>query len=225
MSLRCAPALLLAALLAGCSAVADLEEPVVPIGQFKLGYSVVVAEGAQKVPPSREASAEEWQAALEAALNQRFGRFEGSQLYHLAVKVDAYALAVPGVPVVLSPKSILRIQVSVWDDAAGTKINAEPRVFTVFERLSGETVLGSGLTRTKAQQMEQLSANAARLIEGWMRENPGWFAPRYEASAPLAEPLPEVPTAPAATPAPVPQGAADRPGVSPDIGDVITPAG
>ncbi|MCO6385012.1 hypothetical protein [Oceanicola sp. 502str15] len=208
-------------LLAGCSAVADLQEPVEPIGAFSLGHTVVVAEGAQKVPPSREASAEEWQSVLEAALQERFGRFSGDQLYHLAVKVDAYALAVPGVPVVLSPKSILRIQVSVWDDAAGGKINPEPRVFTVFERLSGETVLGSGLTRTREQQMAQLAANSARLIEGWMRENPGWFAPRYalptELPAPLEGPGAQGPSA-------APPLATDRPGVSPDIGDVITPA-
>ena len=207
---------MLAALLAGCSPVADLEEPVVPIGAFSLGHAVVVAEGVQKVPPSRDASPEEWQAALEAALTERFGRFEGGQLYHLAVKVDAYALAIPGVPVVLAPKSVLRIQVSVWDDAAGGKINAEPRVFTVFERFSGETVVGSGLTRSREQQIAQLSANAARLIEEWLRENPGWFAPRD-----AAVPLPEV-TRPAAE---MPPAAASRPGVSPDIDQVITPAG
>ncbi|QDC11040.1 hypothetical protein FHY55_18175 [Oceanicola sp. D3] len=212
--MRRAAALLL--LLAGCSAVADLEEPVVPIGAFSLGHAVVVAEGAKKVPPSREATPEEWQAALESALTQRFGRFDGGQLYHVAVKVDAYALAVPGVPVVLSPKSVLRIQVSVWDDAAGGKLNAEPRAFTVFERFSSETVVGSGLTRTREQQIEQLSANAARLIEAWMRENPGWFT-RRSAPAPTVQATP--------LPAPtVPPAATDRPGVSPDIGEVITPA-
>ncbi|SIO33466.1 hypothetical protein [Vannielia litorea] len=219
-------ALALIALLAGCSPVADLEEPVVPIGAFSLGHAVVVAEGASKIPPSREAAAEEWQAALEQALMQRFGRFEGDQLYHLAVKVDAYALAVPGVPVVLSPKSVLRLQVSVWDDAAGGKINAEPRVFTVFERLSGETVVGSGLTRTREQQMAQLSANAARLIEAWMRENPAWFAPRAAAAVAAPTEIGEVliETAPLDPPAAAPPGAASRPGVSPDIGSVITPA-
>ena len=209
-------ALAFTALLAGCSATADMEGPVEPIGAFSLGHAVVVAEGAQKVPPSREATPEEWQAALEAALTQRFGRFDGAQLYHLALKVDAYALAVPGVPVVLAPKSILRIQVSVWDDAAGGKLNAEPRVFTVFERLSSETVVGSGLTRSRKEQIEQLSANAARLIETWLRENPAWFAPRGAGA-----PAPQV-TPPAASP--VPPAAANRPGVSPDIGEVITPA-
>jgi len=195
--------------LTGCAADADLDGPVEPLGEFRLGYTIVVADGASKIPPSRDATAEEWEASLKSELGRRFGRFEGRQLYHLAVKVDAYALAVPGVPVVLSPKSLLRLQVSVWDDAAGGKINAEPRVFNVFERFSGETVLGSGLTRTREEQMQQLSANAARKIEAWLRENPGWFAPGARS----------VVTLPA-----VPEAAATTPGVSPDIDEVITPA-
>lgn len=202
--------------LAGCSVDGDLAEPVEPIGAFKLGYNVVVAQGVQKVPPSRDATEQEWETALKNALDTRFGRFNGSQLYHIAVKVDAYALAIPGVPVVLSPKSALRIQVSVWDDAVGEKINAEPQVFTVLERFSSETVVGSGLTRTREEQIAQLSANAARRIEVWLRENPDWFAPR------AADLLPEAPLDTVA--AEVPPAAVVRPGVSPDIGDVITPA-
>lgn len=221
----------LALLLAGCAAAeADLQEPVQPIGAFKLGYAVVVADEAKLIPPSRGATAEEWEAALEGALTRRFGRYQGPQLYHVAVKVDAYALAIPGVPVLLSPKSVLSIGVTIWDDATKSKLNPEPRRFTVLERLSGETVIGSGLTQSRETQMENLAANAARLIEGWMRENPDWFAARPEplpsALPPMgeitAEPLPplgetDAPTAPA--------GVIWAPGVSPDIGDVITPAG
>lgn len=201
-----------ALLLAGCSVDADLAAPVEPIGAFRLGYAVVVADDARKVPPSRDASAQEWEGALKQALTTRFGRFSGNRLYHLAVKVDAYALAVPGVPVVLAPKSVLRLQVSVWDDAAGGKLNAEPRIFTVFERLSSETVIGSGLTRSREEQLAQLSANAARLIEGWLRDNPQWFEPRATTSASAEIEV-----------APLPPLVGPRPRPGPDTANVITP--
>ncbi|MDF1873971.1 hypothetical protein [Vannielia sp.] len=217
-----------ALLLAGCSPEADLLEPAQPIGAFKLGYSVVHAEDARLIPPSRGATAQEWQDALDAALTRRFSRLNGDQLYHIAVKVDGYSLAIPGVPVVLSPKSVLSIGVTVWDDATQSKLNPEPRRFTVFERLSGETLIGSGLTQSRETQMANLSANAARLIEGWMRENPAWFAAREMAPETMLD-APEavsetVLDAPATAPATAPPGVAGAPGVSPDITEVITPA-
>ena len=84
-------------------------------------------------------------------------------------------LAPPGVPVVASPKSVLIVAVTLWDDRTQTKLNEKPRIFTVFERLSGETFVGSGLTQSRDQQMKNLSQNAARLIQGWMEENKAWF--------------------------------------------------
>ena len=47
--------------------------------------------------------------------------------------------------------------------------------FTVFESLSEETVVGSGLTQTKEEQMQNLSRNAAKMIQTWMLEHPEWF--------------------------------------------------
>jgi hypothetical protein len=163
--------------LLGCApADKDLAEPFEPLGAFKLGFTVVVADDAQKISPSRAASEEDLETALKTALDRRFSRFSGTQFYHIAVSVDGYALAIPGIPLLLSPKSILVLGVTVWDDAAGGKIDSKPKQFTVLERLSGETFVGSGLTQSKEQQLANLSNNAARLIEAWMRENPDWFA-------------------------------------------------
>lgn len=170
----------LAALTACGAADQDLDGPVEPIGEFLLGHAIVVADDARMVPPSRSASEEELEEALKTALTNRFGRFDGAQFYHIAVSVDGYSIAVPGIPLVLNPKSIMIIGVTVWDDAAGGKINETPHRITVLERLSGETAISSGLTQTKEEQIANLSTNAARLIELWMRENPDWFAPREE---------------------------------------------
>lgn len=166
--------IVVAVLLAAC-ARDDLSQPPKEFGDFALGYNVVVAKNAKAVGPSRRATAEEWETTLKSAIDARMGRYEGEKLYHIGVGVDAYALAVPGVPLVLSPKSVLAITVNVWDDTAQRKINAEPKQFTVLEQLSGETVIGSGLTQSKEEQMANLSANAARLINDWLIENAAWF--------------------------------------------------
>ncbi len=169
------------AFLASCAAD-DLRQPPEPLGDFTLGYNVVVAKNAKPVGPSRKATPEEWEASLKEAIAARLGRYDGEKLYHVGVGVDAYALAVPGVPLVLSPKSVVAVTVNVWDDTAGRKVNAEPKQFTVLERLSGETMIGSGLTQSRETQMKNLSANAARLINEWLVENKAWFTPEAVAA-------------------------------------------
>ncbi|SIO52433.1 hypothetical protein SAMN05444722_3072 [Rhodovulum sp. ES.010] len=183
-----------AVLLAGCAAKDPLSQPAVPLGDFSLGYTIVVADDAKLVPPSRSATAEEWESVLKAALERRFARYEGDKLYHFGVNVDGYALAVPGVPVIASPKSILVVSANVWDDAAGEKLNAEVEQLSVFEDLTGDSVIGTGLTRSKQEQMHDLADNMARRIERWLVENrEDWFG--FDPEAPAAD----APVAPAAS--------------------------
>jgi hypothetical protein len=192
-----------------------LSEPPKDFGDFQLGYNIVVATNAKPVGPSRKATPEEWEASLKAAIAERFGRYQGDKLYHIGVGVDGYALAVPGIPLVLSPKSALVVTVNIWDDAAQRTVNAEGKQFTVFERLSGETVVGSGLTQSREQQMQNLSRNAARLINEWLVENKAWFTPEAVAAraamtaaqgpekvSPAATPASAAPAKPATTPKP-----------------------
>jgi hypothetical protein len=202
-----------ALLLAGCAG-SDLAEPPVPLGDFRLGLNVIVADNVQKVPISREATPEEWKAVMTEAVADRFGRYEGSKLFNIGISVDGYALAPPGIPVVAAPKSVLVVTANVWDDAAQKKLNAEGKQFTVFESLSGETVIGTGLTRTREQQMEALAYNAVKRVEEWFLENPEWFglppapgptdadAPRVVSAAPTPSASPTAtPPAPVAPPA------------------------
>lgn len=158
----------------GC-ATNDLAEPPVPLGDFRLGLNIVVADNVQKVPISRNATVEEWEAAMIKAVDDRFGRYEGSKLYNIGISVDGYALAPPGIPVVAAPKSVLVITANIWDDKAAKKLNSEGKQFTVFESFSGESVIGTGITSTKAQQIDALSYNAVKAVEGWLLENPTWF--------------------------------------------------
>jgi len=130
---------------------------------------------------SRDATAEEWVESLSAAIDAQIGRYDAGGLYHLGVSVDQFVLAAPGVPLVLSPKSILQVSVTVWDNAKGQKINETPEQILVFESFSGGSLLGSGLTRSREEQMAGLSANAAIKIENWLIENAAWFAPLNDA--------------------------------------------
>lgn len=165
-------------LLAACTNPNDLDEAPVDLGDFRLGHNVVIASKMTRGPLSREASEEEWKEAMTSAIDARFGRYEGDKLYHLGVSVEGYVLAQPGIPVVASPNSVLILLVTVWDDAAGGKLNTPPEQITIMETISGNTILGSGLTQSKAVQMRNLSRNAAKQIETFLvrrRASEGWF--------------------------------------------------
>ena len=190
------------ALLAAC-AKNDLEDPPVPLGDFALGLNIAVADNAQKVPISRDASADEWEAVMKAAVEDRFGRYSGGRLYNIGISIDGYALAPPGIPVVAAPKSVLVITANIWDDATQTKLNPEGEQFTVFEGMSGETVIGTGITRTKKKQMEVLSYNAVKRVEAWLLDHPEWFPAAGGVPVPkAAEGAVEAPAVPAVAPAP-----------------------
>lgn len=205
------PALLLGLTVLSACAKNDLAEVPAPLGNFALGLNIVVADNMQKVPISRPATVDEWETALKKAVDDRFSRYQGGKLYNIGLNVDAFALAPPGIPVVASPKSVLVISANVWDDAAQKKLNDKPKRLIVLETASGQSALvGSGLTRTKAEQMAGLSYNAAKAVERWFLENPQWFEIPPEAAAaaiavappPVTLPaLDALPTAPVATPA------------------------
>jgi hypothetical protein len=173
---RFTPFALIATLVA-CAAGDPLDEELPPMGDFRLAHNIVVAENMQQVPPSRNATPEEWQAILESEIDRRFRGYEGDRLYHIGVAVDGYALAPPGIPIVLSPRSILVLSVNIWDDELGRKLHEEAEQIIVFEGSSPETLLvGSGIARNRTEQMQILARNAARRIQLFMLENPEWFS-------------------------------------------------
>jgi hypothetical protein len=183
------PALLIGglAVLSACAAQNPETEPLADLGDFSLGYAIVVGDNAKLVPPSRSATPDEWEAVMKEELEKRFGRYDGEKLYHLGINVDGYALAVPGVPVVAAPRSILVVSANVWDDAARKKLNAEAEQLSVFEDFSGDSVIGTGYTLSKEEQMRDLAENMARRIERWLVESrEEWFAYDPDAVPPAA---------------------------------------
>ncbi|MEM9498461.1 MAG: hypothetical protein AAGA28_11110 [Pseudomonadota bacterium] len=164
--------------LACCTNPNDLDRKPAYLGNFRLGHSVVVSPELRQGPNSREATPDEWIAAVETTVRDRFERYRGSRFYNLGINVEGYVLAEPGIPVVAAPKSFLLLNVTVWDDANAVRLNDPAETLTVFEDISGETIVGSGVTQTREQQIAKLSQTASKQIQIWLvqqNDEYGWF--------------------------------------------------
>lgn len=171
-------ALLLAGTLAACNGAADLDQPAIPLGDFRLGHNIVIAPKVQKVPLCRELDTDTMTKMLQEAVAERFDRYQGDRLYHFGISIEGYCLAPPGVPVVAAPKSVMIIRISVWDDTNNKKLTPKAYQITVFESLDQGPLIGSGYTKTAQEQFKNLSQNAAKQIENFLvRENreKNWF--------------------------------------------------
>lgn len=167
--------------LAACDAN-DFSDPPKPMGKFEMGLNIVVGKTAQTIPISRQATAEEWEAVMRAAMQERFGSYSGGKLFDFGISIDGYVLAPPGVPLVASPRSALIITVNVWDDAKKQLLVEGGKQLTVMEGTSGDTILGSGWTQTKEAQMKKLARNAAKAVQDYMLEHPDWLEMPAEAA-------------------------------------------
>ncbi len=171
---------LVAFVLAACAAPEDVVTYTAPepMGDFKLGIVTVFAGNVEKGPFSRDATQEELASTLKAEVERVFRPFPGTKYYNLALSVDVYALALPGIPLIAQPKSALVVTLNVWDDAKGARIYEERKQFTILERITGGSLLlGSGLTLTREEQLAELNKLAVKRIEKWLRENEALFMP------------------------------------------------
>lgn len=176
----------LLALLGACGAN-DLSKPPVPLGDFVLGLNITVADNAQVPGISRKVTAEQWEAAMEKAMDDRFGRYDGNRIYNFGISIDGYVLAPPGVPVVASPKSALILTVHVYEDATQTELNPGGKRLTLLEGASAESFIGSGWTQSKEQQMNRLAYRGAVAVQNYLLEHPEWFGLPPKAPADAAD--------------------------------------
>ncbi len=157
----------------------DLTQTPEPIGQFRLGHNIAIADNVVLGPFSRELSETKLEASVQNAVAERLRRYDGGGLYHLGIIVGGLVLAQPGIPVVYAPQSVMIVDVTVFDNTTRKKINEKPKRITAGEGFRNATpFLGSGLVRTADEQLENLSEGVARQIEDWLKENEDWFAPR-----------------------------------------------
>ena len=157
----------------------DLTQPPEPLGQFRLGHNIAIADNVTKGPFSREFTETQLEASVQNAVAKRLRRYDGDGLYHLGIVVGGIVLAQPGIPVVYAPQSVMILDVTVFDNTTQKKLNDKPERIFAGEGLKNTVpFIGSGYVRSAEVQLENLSASAARQIEDWLRENPQWFTPR-----------------------------------------------
>ncbi|MCV6591634.1 MAG: hypothetical protein OIF48_01680 [Silicimonas sp.] len=167
-------------LLAACSTKEeDLTQPPEPLGQFRLGHNIAIADNVTKGPFSRDFTETQLETSVQNAVAKRLRRYDGDGLYHLGIVVGGIVLAQPGIPVVYAPQSVMILDVTVFDNRTQKKLNDKPeRIFAGEGFRNAVPVIGSGYVRSAEAQLDNLSASAARAIENWLKKNPEWFAPR-----------------------------------------------
>ena len=169
-------------LVSACSSAEDdLSEPPTPLGQFRLGHNIAIADNVTKGPFSREFTETKLEVSVQNAVAKRLRRYDGDGLYHLGIVVGGIVLAQPGIPVVYAPQSVMILDVTVFDNTTQKKLNEEPeRIFAGEGFRNSVPILGSGYVRSADEQLANLSESAARQIESWLKEHPEWFKPRSE---------------------------------------------
>lgn len=178
MMIRFLSLICVAAFLSACNGAADLNKPPVPLGDFNLVHNIAVAPKAVKGPLSRELPKDQLTKAVTDAVAERFDRYDGARNYHFGISIEGYVLAQPGIPLVFAPKSILILNLTVWDDAKNMKLNEKPYQVTVLESLDQGPFIGSGYTKSAEEQLKNLSQNAAKAIETYVvtqNRKHGWF--------------------------------------------------
>ncbi|MEP3345875.1 MAG: hypothetical protein ABJN34_13705 [Litoreibacter sp.] len=176
-------ALSLGTVLSACAVANPDNEEQVALGDFKLDLNVAVTDKARKMGVTRDATPEEWEAVLEAAIEKRFRRYEGEKLYHLSYSLDGYILATKGGRLALAPRSAMSMTVHVWDSETRTILKERSKQILVLEQFDGETLIGSGFFNTKEQQMENLAAQFAKAVERWLVSNGDLFGQDVDEAA------------------------------------------
>ncbi len=157
----------------------DLTKPPEPLGEFRLGHNIAIADNVTRGPFSREMSETKLEASVQNAVAKRLRRYDGDGLYHLGIVVGGLVLAQPGIPVVYAPQSVMIVDVTVFDNSTQKKLNEEPMRITAGEGFNNAVpFVGSGLVRSADEQLANLSDGVARGIEEWLKENPEWFEPK-----------------------------------------------
>ncbi len=165
--------------LVACAPEEDLTLAPEPLGQFRLGHNIAIADDTVRGPFSRAFTEVQLEAAVQNAVAKRLRRYDGDGLYHLGIYIGGVVLAQPGIPVVYAPSSTMIVDVTVFDNATQEKLNEEPFRITAGEGFENTVpFLGSGMVRPADEQLANLAENVARQIEDWLRDNPEWFAPR-----------------------------------------------
>jgi hypothetical protein len=160
------------------------------IDDFKLGHVGIVTAHMERGVYSDEIQEEDLKSSLRSAITSRLSEYQGQSGFNIGVNVEAYALVNAAVPSVSSPKSILIMSVSFWDDSSDQKRIVAPVTVIAVDGLYGTSIIRTKPLKTKEQRVAALSAKAAFEIERYFENNTEVFAAilreRYPAVGVLA---------------------------------------
>ena len=168
--------------LAACVAPPDtVSETPEPLGQFRLGHNIAIADFAAKGPFSKDFSETQIEASVQNAVANRLRRYDGDGLYHLGIVVGSLVLTEPNGPAQFARKPQMIFDVTVYDDATGAALNPSPHRITAGDGFrTALPILTARFVPDIEVQLQNLSVDAARRIEAWLQANPAWFAPRAD---------------------------------------------
>jgi len=79
-------------------------------------------------------------------------------------------------PFVVGERWGLGVRGHVWGEEVGWQLHEEAEQIIVFEGSTAErAMLGSGIARSREEQMQNLARNAGRRMQVFMLQNPEWF--------------------------------------------------
>ncbi|WP_415221046.1 hypothetical protein [Pseudophaeobacter arcticus] len=192
-------------LLAACEET-QLNEAKEDLGDFNMRVSFVYTDKALQWPLSRAAEPSEWNEPIERALEARLGRYTGTGKYDVAITLEGFLLATGGIPVLVNPKSAAVVNVFVYDVTTKTYLLKEHQM-KIFEDTTGESaIIGSGYSRTKAEQIDGLALKIVDGLEEYMakqRVEKGWFGGDDTAEVSTSTAVAPKPVEPASDTAPV----------------------
>ncbi|WP_417713614.1 hypothetical protein [Pseudophaeobacter arcticus] len=192
-------------LLAACEET-QLNEAKEDLGDFNMRVSFVYTDKALQWPLSRAAEPSEWNEPIERALEARLGRYTGTGKYDVAITLEGFLLATGGIPVLVNPKSAAVVNVFVYDVTTKTYLLKEHQM-KIFEDTTGESaIIGSGYSRTKAEQIDGLALKIVDGLEEYMakqRVEKGWFGGDDTAEASTSTAVAPKQVEPASNTAPV----------------------
>lgn len=167
-------------ILAGCEVPPP--EPVIldqPLGQFRLGHNIAIADEVPRGELGEELSDTEIEAEIQSAIAARMRWLDGDGLYHIGTVVGGVQITKAGVPIVYARRPVITADVTVYDNDTGAPINEEPiRLTVTMSPSSSIPLVGGGNVPGPDVQLKALAAELARAIDAWLRANPDWFAER-----------------------------------------------
>ena len=167
---------------AACAAPPDdVSDTPEPLGQFRLGHNIAIADHALKGPFSRDFAGDQIEASVQSAIANRLRRHDGDGLYHLGVVIGSLILSDPNGPALYARQPAMVFDVTVFDDSTGQALNETPHRITAGNGFKTTfPILGTRFVPDAEVQLQNLSVDAARQIDAWLATHPEWFAPRAD---------------------------------------------